>query len=282
MVTESAASFARTKLKSVSLNSRLGWITDCLVQPSGVNVRDMGPYVVVSTPEYQDYWFGNYIYLKEPPRPADLRSWIRTWEKEFALLPGANTIFLQWECAKDCTPESLPTRDVASRPMSLTSTAVMVLDSLRAPPTESPVFASAIRTTSQHNERLAIARAELEFRDIARLKFLEWRDRAYRDQVDAGRGTWWGAFHLQELWGYAGLFGENELARFQEITTARPVRRRGVCTHLIYQVSAEHLRKHPESCLVVAAESGSDAESIYLRVGAREVSRQWNLMSPPI
>jgi hypothetical protein len=261
----------------------LGWQTDCMVRPASVHIHPRAGYTLVQTPACPGYWFGNYLFLWETPRPASVEQWVRVWQRKFVGRTGVNTVVLQWEVDKSApawagTKEPLSVEGCAE-PLRVTSTSICVLESPQPPRHGAPVAVRPIETEEEWEGVLALALEEIEPTDEKHRQFSRWRLGEYRRQVQEGGGRWWGGFGDGELWGAAGFFWRDGLARFQDVATAQTVRRRGVCTHLVYAVATDFLHHCPNGQVVIAAESGSQAESVYSRLGFREVSRQWSLMA---
>ncbi len=254
-----------------------------MVQPASVQIHQRAGYILLETLDYPGYWDGNCLFLLAPPSPDSLQHWFCVWEREFVNRPSVNTGVLQWEvdssastwggAKQPLTVEGWP------KPLEVTSASARVLRTPQPPAYEAPVDVRPVETDEEWKQVRALVLTETDPADEKRRRFHRWRLDEYQHQIKAGDGCWWGGFSGAELWGAAGFFRRNGLARFQEVITARPMRGRGVCSHLVYAIATDHLDRYPNGTVVIASKHSSLADSIYARLGFREVSRQWSVIA---
>lgn len=259
----------------------LGTNTDRFVQPADTRFLERDAYTVILTPSCPDYYSGNYLMLRQPPRADALGPWVEAWRQEFAAAPEVRAMILQWESAASMPPwgHGATRFEVAglSAPLELSNTVVMALDTLVPPAGAPPAEARPATSDEDWHQILELTLEDVAPDDGARVRFHQFRLREYRALAEQGSGAWWMSVHDRELWGSAGFFVCGDLARFQEVMTRAAARRRGVCTHLVHAMLDHHLSRAPGATIVIVAEPGSTAESIYRRLGFREVSRLWTL-----
>jgi len=99
----------------------------------------------------------------------------------------------------------------------------------------------------------------------------------YRAMEQAGRGAWFGAFLDRTLVADLGIYHSENLGRFQSVETHPDYRRRGYAGSLVYQASRHALGQMGLGTLVLVADAGSPAESLYRSVGFLPTERQVGL-----
>ena len=96
----------------------------------------------------------------------------------------------------------------------------------------------------------------------------------YQKMSHAGLGHWFGAFLGSKLVGDLGLFVENGIGRFQNVTTHPDFRRRGICGTLVHAVATYALSNMGAKTLVMVADEAYHAAKIYESVGFKPTERQ--------
>src|SRR3954465_804323 len=71
--------------------------TDLLLRPSGSVVIEHADHISVQTPERPDYWYGNRLIMRSPPRKESVGQWLKSWSREFERSPRVQKIIFEWE-----------------------------------------------------------------------------------------------------------------------------------------------------------------------------------------
>jgi len=113
-------------------------------------------------------------------------------------------------------------------------------------------------------------------------EFAEAKAAETRAIVEAGHGSWFGAFVDGEMRCGAGLFSDGRgPARFQSVETHPGFRRRGLASALVAALGAWGLNHLDASRLVIVADPDYHAIEMYRRLGFADVEHQVRLQRPP-
>ncbi len=267
----------------------LGWRTDLLLLGTEAEIEEKSDYVVGRCPEVPEFYWGNFLVFRQPPKQGDLERWISIFQQEFAGMPAVRHVTLGWD---DSVGDKGEIKSFVDAGFGFEKVDVQVA-------TEE----------SLHNKPKGYNK-ELEVRPIN--KDEEWRSSmelqisshgpndpsglaafsTYCEKmmslrqalVRAGRGLWWGAWcpKTKELVGNLGVFwGDTDLARYNEVLTAEKWRRRGVCTTLMARSAHDALSRPKIKRLVITADIDSAASKIYEALGFIKVEREVGLLRRP-
>ena len=105
---------------------------------------------------------------------------------------------------------------------------------------------------------------------------------AKRALVEAGHGTWFGAFDGDRLQSSLGLmFDGKGLARFQNVQTSLEDRDRGLASTLVHRASTYGLTEGGARTLVMVADPEYLAIRIYRALGFDDTETQLGFALPP-
>jgi len=241
--------------------------TDLAVLGPAARIEDHGDHLVARCPDNPGFIWGNYLLFAEPPRPGDLPRWCRLYDEAFGSTAGIiNRTFL-WDrtdgevgaadefvaagfklertsvltCRRPVRPDKW-NRDIEIRPVAGDAEYAACVD--MQVDSREPVF------------------SEASYRNFRRARMA-----AYRAMVEAGCGTWYGAFFEGRLVGDLGLFHGDRLGRYQFVTTAPDFRRRYVCSTLLFTTAAAAFASGQADVLVIASDPEYHATTIYESVG---------------
>ena len=238
----------------------LGYRTDlAILELEGSEVADRGDHLVIRTPGNPDYWWGNFLLLREL-RPGSGERWLARFAAEF---PGARhvAIGLDEAGAGQAAPGELTG-------MIMERNAVLTAGSVHPPP--HPNAESVIRPLEgdadwRQARELALAVSADEPGGDA--WFLTARLAAKRALTEAGHGTWYGAFSDGTLVAQLGLItAKSGFARYQDVETHPAARRRGLAGTLVWRAGAAALAAGTGT-LVMVADPGDIAIRVYRSVG---------------
>lgn len=276
------ASSSKLPVAMTSLASRLpAWISplvpatwsDLLLLPASAEILDAGPEALaVVCDERPEFWFGNTLVLRHPPRPEDAPRLVAAWRAVFADRPEVQRMIWQWETPLDAPPPAL------SAPWTWSRSPVLALDA--GPPRSlgSPRWPAApARSQGELDAVLGVLLSALAG-DEREADFLRWRFAQYTPLLDARAGTWWAARDGAMAVGAAGIFAVGDLARFQNVVTRASHRRRGVCSDLCGAMLADQAARHLGGRVVIVAEGA--AERVYQRLGFTPIAAQWAAIAP--
>jgi ribosomal protein S18 acetylase RimI-like enzyme len=238
----------------------LGYRTDlAIARLEGSQVTDRGDHLVIRTPANPDYWWGNFLLLRELA-PGSGAGWRARFAAEF---PAAQHVALGLDetDAGAVDPGELPG-------MTLERYAVMTAASVHAPPhpNREAVF-RALDGDADWRQSFELT-AAVHAGESSCTGFLTARLAAKRARAEAGRGAYFGAFLAGTLVAQLGLIntGPAGLARYQDVETHPAARRRGLAGTLVWQAGAAVLAG-PGRTLVMVADPAAAAIRVYRSLG---------------
>jgi len=274
----------------------LAFRTDLFLAGISGEVVDRGRYVVVRTPSNPDYRWGNFLLYPEPPdaraaSPAGDGSWLADHARE---LPGVTATLFAWDRPDGARGEADRFLDQGfelDEGTILTATAKSLVRPARAndaievlPLSTGAHWEAAARTlTAAFTPRRSGTVDELRAFVVKQLA-------SFRAMQDRSLGQWWGAFAEGELAGVLGLVrvgdagdakGAAALGRFQLIGVDPRFGRRGVCSTLVHHVARRALEEEGLSALVIAADAGYHAATVYESVGFRRTEHLVAVIKKP-
>lgn len=252
----------------------LGYRTDlAILALEGSQVTDRGDHLVIRTPGNPDYWWGNFLLLRDL-RPGSGGGWLARFAAEF---PDARHVALGLD---ETGAGTVGPGELAG--MTMERNAVMTTVSAHAPP--HPNTEAVFRTLEggadwrQAGELTAAVHAGEPGGDV---EFLAARLAAKRALTEAGHGTWFGAFLDGTLVSQLGLIpGESGLARYQSVETHPAARRRGLAGTLVWHAGATALTGGT-STLVMVADPEDVAIRVYRSVGFTVTEHQVSFIRQP-
>lgn len=250
--------------------------SDQLPQPVSTVFVERDGYSLVSTPGFDEYWCGNYLVLKQPPQSSQLDKWKANWDREFKGRPELRTVVFTWCEALGSSAGSYRQQGDKVR-LEIDSARFMSLGLLIRP---APVRGLVIRQAADsewqglHN----LGAAQIAPNKAEHCAYWKRRLAEFQNSVTAGRGSWWVALQDDQIVGSVGFFGDGHVGRFQEVTTAKEWRSRGIASNLVYEIASAYCKQNISSEVLIAAEPDSQAERIYSRLGFTPFALQFSAM----
>ncbi|MDA7518320.1 GNAT family N-acetyltransferase [bacterium] len=257
----------------------LGYHTDAIFHRLDGEIIDRGEYHLIRTPSNPTYYWGNYLLFKSEPKEGSFGDWMNIHKNEFG--PTPEHIAIGWDSL-----EKGEFSEFEANGFRLSEDVVL---SLREAPNEVQAnpdlvarkFTKDSDWQSSVEEQIAGCPAEIPVEDYR--IFITDQMNNHRRKQENGHGNYWGAFLNDELVGDMGIFFDQEekIARFQSVTTVAAYRRKRVCSTLLAQVIKSTFAEEQIDQLVIAAEHGSIAESIYRSFGFRDHGLQFRAFLKP-
>ena len=252
----------------------LGYRTDlAILALEGSQVTDRGDHLVIRTPGNPDYWWGNFLLLRDL-KPGSGSGWMARFAAEF---PDAQHMALGLD---ETDAGSVDPGELAG--MTMERNAVMTAASVHPPP--HPNTGAVFRTLEgdgdwrQSFELAAAVHAGEPGGDAG---FLTAQLAAKRALTEAGHGAWFGAFLEGTLVSQLGLIANKTgLARYQSVETHPAARRRGLAGTLVWHASATTLTGDTKT-LVMVADPDDTAIRVYRSVGFTVTESQLSFIRPP-
>jgi GNAT superfamily N-acetyltransferase len=251
----------------------LGFRTDVTLRAlEGAEVTDRGDHLVVRTPGNPDFWWGNFLLLRQVPGPAQAGAWLARFAAEF---PAAQHVAL----GIDTTDHAPVPADLAAA--GLAAEYATVLTTTRPNPPARPSTDAEIRPLdSDADWRQSV---ELALRCSGdEPVYLERRTTARRRLTQTGAGAWFGAFTAGRLQAQLGLFDAGDgYARYQNVETDPRARRQGLAGSLVWAAARYGLEALGARTLVIVADPAGPAIGIYQACGFIPLQTQLSVERPP-
>ncbi len=241
----------------------LGWATDLAVlEHTGSSVEDQGDHLLVRTPVNPTFHWGNCVLVTDLDAVGDAQRWIETFDGAF---PYANWIAIGL-AAMPSDEAAWSTAGVELELDDVLATATL--------PRQTPLAAAysvrELESDGDWEQLVALAMAENERTDpyprSSHETFLRARRRSDADLVDRGLAAFFGAFAGDTLAASLGIVLCGTTARYQNVGTDEPHRRRGLATHLL-GVAGKWAGDRGCDRWVIVTESTNVAGRIYRAVG---------------
>lgn len=237
-------------------------------------VADCGEYFRIETPANPAWYWGNLLFFKRPPTPADASRWQDLFRREFAHQPLVRHMLFAWlvEDNDAGVPEGF-----LDAGFELELQDAHAAQQVHPPPRFNRRI--TVKTIERETDWEAAMHLQVKCRDpridYARyMAFIRTRFADYRELIAARKGDWYGAFLDDELVADLGLFRDERtrLARFQYVETAPAHRRLGICSTLVYEAARAALEHRDIDAVVIVPEEEFIAR-IYQSLGFAPVER---------
>lgn len=233
--------------------------------------------VLIETPSNPDYFWGNYVIFDRAPAVSDAQLWTDRFDELFKNAGGIKHRSITWDVKG--MPSPLPEDVVqAFRKIGYNyeSRIYHRTDTLIAPVRLNEKI--TIRPVSTKEEWLDVLEMQIlcwvgdmdedEFRAFKTLRVQE-----YERMVLAGKGLWFGAFLDGRLVGDAGIYWDEDFARYQNVETHPDFRKQGICRTLVYEMGKWVLDNGKADHLIIEAAENSDPMRIYQSLGFQPIER---------
>lgn len=252
----------------------LGYRTDlAILELEGSQVTDGGDHLVIRTPANPDYWWGNFLLLREL-RPGSGDGWLARFAAEFPAAPHV-------AIGLDDTGDG-PAGPCELAGMAMGRNAVMTATSVHQPPyPNAEAVIRPLEGDADWRQSLDFALAVSADEPGGDPAFVAARLAAKRALTEAGHGTWYGAFRDGALLAQLGLItAEPGLARYQDVETHPAARRRGLAGTLVWRAGADALAAGAGT-LVMVADPDDVAIRVYRSVGFKVAESQLSFIRQP-
>jgi GNAT superfamily N-acetyltransferase len=238
-------------VRSLALKTELG------LAATRATITDRGDYVVIETPDDPGYYYGNLLLLPAPPQVGEVSFWTRRFASELGGKPGIRHVTLWW----DGTSGDVGAADeLHAAGFTIEPSTVLTATRITAPPAELPIVALS---PDQVLATADLAWAIGDRHDEHYREFLVRRARWRSTQIARGLATFYGAYDQGQLVASLGLVPMDRIARYQDVQTAAPYRKRGLAGAMLAAAARDVAADH----YVILTAAGSDAERLYHRVG---------------
>jgi hypothetical protein len=255
--------------------SSLAHQTDLMLARFQGEVKDHGRYITVKTPANPGYHWGNYIIFDHPPAAGDFKRWKELYRREFTHYPEIKHMTFAWD-----QPDPGQTDEFLQAGFHLDKSVVLTTAQVQRP----PKFNETVTVRPLHSEQdweqttlLQILCRSQDHEPMSYEKYKRAQMANFREMSRAGLGGWFGAFLNGKLVGDLGVFHQNGIARYQQVSTHPDYRRLGVCGTLVHATACHALERFGTKTLVMVADSEYHAARIYESVGFQPTEKTFSL-----
>ena len=252
----------------------LGFRTDVTLRAlEGAEVSDRGDHLVIRTPGNPDFWWGNFLLLRQVPGPGEAGVWLARFAAEF---PAAQHVALGVDTADDAPVPA----DLAAA--GLTAEHAAVLTTTQPNPPARPNTDAEIRPLDSDADWRQSVELALRCFDSDESTYLERRATARRRLTRTGAGAWFGAFAGGRLQAQLGLYDAGDgYARYQNVETDPQARRQGLAGTLVWAAARYGLEVLGTRTFVIVADPAGPAIGIYQACGFTRRETQLSVERPP-
>ena len=258
--------------------------TDLFLGKITGEVIERDDYVVLRTPANPDFYWGNFLFYRDPPLPD------RALDDHARELPGCRHSLITWD-----RPDGDHGHAEAFLPHGFAldegSTLTARREDLVAPKDADPrIVVAPLLSEKDWNDAIESQTNAFAPRRSGTMEdlrsFVERQHAAFRAMQNAKHGQWWGARIDGRMAGSLGLVRvadvpESTLGRFQLVGTDPEYRRRGVCSTLVHHVARQALVDEGLDTLVMAADATYHAAKVYASVGFRPTETLVGVIKKP-
>ena len=253
----------------------LVWATDVDVLPADRIAEQHDGYVLVRSPSNPSHYWGNFLVFPEPPGYGDGARWEEAFDAEFRDESAVRHRAFAWDLGDGSIGRAAV--EFVARDYKLEQHAGLIATPDRIWPharENRDVQIRALVPGPGADEELWSAVTELHvaardegFDEESFRTFRRCRMHDLRVLLAAGRGAWYVALADGEVVGSCGVVVTGGRGRFQDVDTAEPHRRRGICSRLVVEAAHRAAEDYGADRLVIAADPDYHALGLYESLG---------------
>lgn len=243
----------------------LGYQTDFIFNKIDGSLVYKDDYIVVSCASNPNFFWGNLLFFKSSPSKGDFQNWVNLFNREFKNPEIYHKTFA-WDSIDG---ELGDIDDFVANGFDLEESIVLSTNKVHLPRKfNKKLIVKELNLDKRIDEviNIQVAGANSKLSKSTWRSFYKVTMENYKSLIKKGYGYWYGAFLEDKLVGSLGLFFEDDIGRFQIVSTDPAYQRLGVCSTLVYEVSLVALKRRASQLVMVADES-YHAAKIYESVG---------------
>ncbi len=245
--------------------------TDLFFEKHSGEIIERDDYIIVRTPEKQDYYWGNYLIFRERPTLSDAALWTKQFDDAFKSMDGIEHRSLSWDVRglePPLDPEVI--QAFVSAGYGYIPNICHELGVLTTPTYMNDDI--SIRPITTEQEWAEVLNAQFlcwvkDFEPVSFLEFKRWQVQRWKTLVEMGKGIWFGAFQGEQHVGNAGVFRGDDFVRYQSVSVHPDYRKAGVCRTLIYEMSKWVSGNKGAIPQIIVSEENTSAMRAYQSLG---------------
>lgn len=250
----------------------LGHLTNLFFAKTNGTIKSASSSLIIKTPSNKNFHWGNYMLFDNPPKSGDLELWCKLFDEEFDYYQSPHHYAFSWdthdeEFSQETKDELLRFQDAN---FDLESTVALCTNQLVPPPFfNEKIKIKKILTDDEWKEviELQILTRDERFELDSYKVFKTEQFANYKKMWKENLGFWFGAYLDDKLVGDLGIFYNEQIGRYQSVSTHPDYRRQGICGTLVYSAGQLIKNECNLSTLVMEADENYHAARIYESVG---------------
>ena len=254
----------------------IGFQSECIISQLESELEEKEEFIILRTPSKPMYYFGNLLALKVPLSQHTKADWLAIFDQAFAATKGIQHYTFSWS------------RQLSEEPVSEFIDAGFEYEEIHVLTQQKADFIAPTQLNNDFLYRpllsdsdwqqwveLSVSERQGNHAQDSYREFLSGQSANYRALAAQGLGEYYGAFSNNRLIGFAGLYYQASLARFQHVLVAPEFQNRGVAKALITNL----IGRAPQtvSTLVILADEHYHASRLYQSLGFQVTERQCSL-----
>lgn len=248
----------------MAINS-LGLKTNLHLNSMSSEITYKKNYIVIKTPSRPDFIWGNYIIITNLPKQNQYHQLTSIFKHEITT-DSIDFISIAFDIN---LTNDININDFVEKGFNVFVTKILIATKVFIPKAMNREI--IVKEFEEKNWEDYI---DIHYEDDwhygnkdEQIEFLRKEADAFKKLVFSGRAKRYGAFIKDKIIADVGVFWENGIARFNNVSTHRDKRRIGACSTLIYIVSSELLQNKEIKTLVMEADEEYHAAKIYESIG---------------
>lgn len=251
----------------------LGAQTNFLMDSFLAETDERDEYFVIQTPSRPTYFWGNYILMKQPPTLGCFKKWIDIYEKEIGKRDNLGFCSITFDYDPDKTFDTSEFNDNGFR---VGVDKILVADKVIRPRKINEELIIKEYDLSNHIKEYV----ELHFdpdwiygSETEQMEFITGQGKEFASLIKKNSAKRYGGFLNGKLIADLGIYWDDNVVRFNSISTHSLYRRQGACSTLVYKVSKSLLEQFPLKKLVMQADEDYHAAGIYESIGFNQTDK---------
>lgn len=246
------------------------------------DVIDKGDYIVVHTPSNPEYWFGNHLIFKAPPKKGDFEKWCRVFKEEIYDKNKSHHMLFRWD---GVAGEKGDISAFEKNDFHVVEDVLLSAHEVNPPPhPHTEISIRSIKTDAEWEmafNNQVICRDEGTTGPLSSfMAFKRIQMRQYRLMCEQGLGEWYGAFLKNRMVADMAVFFVDGVGILEDVGTDPAFRRQGICGTAVYHISRELLDSGKVGTMAMTADENYHAARIYESVGYRPTERSVHMYNP--
>ncbi len=250
----------------------LGYRSDLIFAKFDGEISDRGSYLVVKTLTNPNYFWGNLIIFDRAPQQGDFDKWKTIFRTEFTD-PRIYHLTFGWDSPDG---EAGDISEFIKNGYTFEKSVVLTAQKVRLPKKCHPsVKVRPIESDQEWEEAIQVQLA-CKGENLSNFQwesFFRSQMGRYQAMVKSGAGFFFGAFLKEKLVACLGIFSDQDLGRYQIVSTHPEYQRQGICGSLVFHSAQYAFKNMGVKSLVMIADEKYHAAKIYETVGFKPAEK---------